>query len=218
MNESAKKQTGPKKTTILCMYSGGLDSVGALYRLCTDPKYAGYRIHVHHMHLHNIENRARAEMIATRRTLATFARLGHKLDLFTQSAHEYTFMRGNFVWDMDMCAFMSANMTLINPSIRHVAMGRTKTDVDSGSDDFSRRMERAQAVFRAVRMLAKAPAGYIFPVVDMTKREIWDMLPDPLRRAAWSCRQPVYDGRGAPRPCGRCQTCLEIKEFVLDKG
>ena len=214
MTKPAEKTKSDIKPAVLCMYSGGLDSVGALYTLFTDPKWAGHRIHVHHMHLHNKENRARAESLAVRRSLAEFAELGHKPDLVTQSAHDYRFMRGDFIWDMDMCAFMSANITLADPHIRYVAMGRTRTDVDSGSADFARRMERAQAVFKAVRAMARTKAEYVFPVLDLDKREVWDMLPDTLRRSAWSCRMPVYTEKGV-RPCGRCRTCKEIKELIL---
>ena len=48
------------KPTILAMYSGGLDSLGMIYKLLTNFEYKDYDIHVHHVHNKNIELRHRA--------------------------------------------------------------------------------------------------------------------------------------------------------------
>ena len=45
---------------ILAMYSGGLDSLGMVYRLLTDPEYTDYAVHIHHVHNRNVEDRVRA--------------------------------------------------------------------------------------------------------------------------------------------------------------
>ena len=52
------------------MYSGGLDSLGMVYRLLTDPEYQDYDLHIHHVHNKNIENRHRAEDIMVQQALA----------------------------------------------------------------------------------------------------------------------------------------------------
>jgi len=36
-----------EQQTILVMYSGGLDSLGTVYHLLTDPAYKDYRLHIH---------------------------------------------------------------------------------------------------------------------------------------------------------------------------
>ena len=59
-----------QKSTILAMYSGGLDSLGMVYRLLTDPEYQDYNLHIHHVHNKNIENRHRAEDIMVQQALA----------------------------------------------------------------------------------------------------------------------------------------------------
>lgn len=195
--------------TILCMYSGGLDSAGVLHRLLTVDEYVDFEVHVHHMHVVNRENRAPAEGEAVGRTLKLFAGDEYRPYRFTQSLHRYDFMRRDMVWDMDLCAFLAGNICAAAPSIRHVAMGRTATDVESGGEEFLKRMERAQAIFKAVISLDESEASYIFPVVDLTKAEIWEMLPATIREATWSCRRPVYDEERKPTPCGRCATCKE---------
>ncbi|MDC0336512.1 7-cyano-7-deazaguanine synthase [Pseudodesulfovibrio sp.] len=201
--------------TILAMYSGGLDSAGVVYRLLKDDEFAEFDVHVHHMHVVNRENRAMAEGKAVARTLKLFAGDGFRPYKYTESLHRFDFMRRDIVWDMDLCAFVAGNICAADPAIKHVAMGRTRTDVASGGDDFLKRMERAQTVFQAVISLDETEASYIFPVVDMTKQEIWDMLPEPIAVATWSCRRPVYDDERNPSPCGACATCKERAEFPI---
>lgn len=201
------------KDKILAMYSGGLDSAGVLYRLLTDTQFAGYEVHVHHMHVVNRENRAPAEGTAVAQTLKLMTGEAYRPFKFTQSLHRYDFMRKGMVWDMDLSAFMAGNICAADPTIKHVAMGRTRTDVESGGEDFLKRMERAQTIFKAIISLDASNATYIFPAVDLTKAEIWEMLPAPIRQATWSCRRPVYDDDRKPSPCCACATCKERAEF-----
>ena len=200
--------------TILCMYSGGLDSAGALYRLLAADEYSEFRIHVHHMHLVNRENRWKAEKLATERTLKTFIDSGYRKFRYTSSTHQYRSLRKRFIWDMDLCAFMSANLALNDRSIRHVAMGRTKTDVEEGGFNFNQRMERAQRIFKGVLSLDEIEIGYIFPVIDFSKQELWEMLPEWVRRHVWSCRRPLYNSQGEPKACGRCITCKDMAKHT----
>ena len=199
---------------ILSMYSGGLDSVGVLYRLLADDQFADFDVHVHHMHVVNRENRAVAEERAVAKTLALFKEgVDYRPFKFTQSLHRYDFMQKGMVWDMDLCAFVAGNICAVDPNIAHVAMGRTNTDLDGGGEGFLKRMERAQTIFKAVISLDETDATYIFPVVEQSKEAVWNMLPDPLRQASWSCRRPVYDAERNPTPCGKCYSCLERAKF-----
>lgn len=50
------------KNTIVCMFSGGIDSSGVLYTLITDHDYRDRNLIVQHIILQNRENRAQAEM------------------------------------------------------------------------------------------------------------------------------------------------------------
>ena len=198
---------------ILSMYSGGLDSAGSLYRLLTGDEFMGFEVHVHHMHMVNRENRAVAEEQAVARTLKQFSGSEFRSFRYTESVHRYDFMRRDMLWDMDMCAFMAGNICVADPSIAHVAMGRTRTDIKGGGEYFLQRMERAQKIFKAVISLDETEATYIFPAMEMAKAEIWAMLPRPLREATWSCRKPVYDEDRKPSICGTCATCKERLGF-----
>jgi 7-cyano-7-deazaguanine synthase in queuosine biosynthesis len=65
---------------------------------------------------------------------------------------------------------------------------------------------RANKIFTAF-----TDAEKIFPVLEMSKREIYDSLPESLRDMFWSCRRPVYSEKNIA-PCGRCDTCAKLRE------
>jgi 7-cyano-7-deazaguanine synthase in queuosine biosynthesis len=68
------------------------------------------------------------------------------------------------------------------------------------------RRKRADAILAAF-----TPVGKIYPVLDMTKREIYDSLPESLRDLFWSCRRPVYTEKNI-QPCKKCDTCVKLRE------
>jgi 7-cyano-7-deazaguanine synthase in queuosine biosynthesis len=193
---------------ILCMYSGGLDSAGVLHLLLTRDEYKDYAVHVHHMHLVNPENRAPAERTATLSALDYLRQNGARSFGYSESLHRYPAFDSSFIWDADICAFMAGNICNASPNIRYVALGRTRTDVETAGHEFERRMARAQAIFLAVKAMNPHPSEYIFPVAHLTKQELWETIPPELRERTWSCRRPVYedDGKSA-RACGRCISC-----------
>lgn len=204
----------PKK--ILCMYSGGLDSLGALYRLLTDPAYREYELQVHHLHLHNRENRMVAEQQAIRDTLAYFQRHRYRPFLYTESRHNYVFLRKYFTYDTFWYAFMAANIMTADTTIHYVAVGRTKTDTENPSS--LNHAKRGHEIFHATLPLElRFSRSYIYPAAHMTKKEIWEMLPPDLRELAWSCRRPVHKN-GVPRPCGQCPTCREMETIKGGPG
>ena len=204
-----------QKQTILCMYSGGLDSLGVLFRLLSLPEYRDYEIHVHHMHLLNLENRGEAEAYAVEQSLAALQRYFKREIYYTENVMEYRFLRHKFIWDMDLAAFMAANIIREYPHIVKVAMGRTKTDIENASERFFQRMERAQTLFETTLSLEKdiTIPERIFPVSDMTKADIFRMLPEEIRNLAWSCRSPIYSDHKPPTPCGVCHTCRDLKQM-----
>ncbi len=164
------------------------------------------------MHLVNRENRALAEKGALEKAVGLFNRPDtFQPFILTQSMHRYDFMKQGMIWDMDMSAFMAANICAVDMSIKHVAMGRTRTDVDSSGSNFAARMERAQKVFRSVLSLSESKADYIFPVLEMTKVEVWEMLPRDFREACWYCRPPLYDTDKKPHACTKCITCRDMR-------
>ena len=98
-----------------------------------------------------------------------------------------------------------------------IAMGRTATDLETVHSNFIERMERAQKIVDAVYSIEtfKTRPEYIFPVVDLTKKEIYDMLPEEVRNLTWSCRYPKQDEKSNWIPCNECPTCKEINDVQV---
>jgi 7-cyano-7-deazaguanine synthase in queuosine biosynthesis len=191
----------------LLMFSGGLDSTGAFWKLIQDKQ----NIHVHHMHLKNVEKRLIAESKSTSDIIGYMKNISSFT--YSESTHEYPSYKGNFIWDGDLASFIAGSICTSMNSIKKVAFGRTATD-DANSRTHSR-IERANKIFNSM-----CDAVKIYPVQHLTKTEIYEMLPQELRELTWSCRTPLYKD-GKILPCKYCITChsmlkLGIKQIPLD--
>jgi 7-cyano-7-deazaguanine synthase in queuosine biosynthesis len=191
--------------TILAMYSGGLDSLGMTYKLLTEPKYKDYRIHIHHVHNKNVENRWRAEAIAVEQAVKELRVLGFEFDYSESEIGSQPYGK-RFLFDTDTMNFFAGYICSVNPDVKLVAMGMQANDANQSLED---RRIRANNILRAF-----TDAGKIFPVEFMTKREIYDMLPISLRNLFWSCRRPVYTEKSIA-PCGKCDTCVKLREQAI---
>lgn len=184
------------------MYSGGLDSLGMVYLLLTDPAYKDYDIHIHHVHNKNVERRWRAEARAVEQATAELRRLGFTFAYSESEIGTRPFGR-KFLFDTDSMNFFAGYVCSVNPNIKKVAMGMQANDANQALED---RRVRAGKILSAF-----TDAEKIFPVLDMSKREIYDVLPDTLRDLFWSCRRPVYTEKNIA-PCERCDTCVTLQE------
>ena len=184
------------------MYSGGLDSLGMVYKLLTESEYKGYIIHIHHVHQRNVENRDRAEAITVGMALKELERLGFS---FVYSESEITTQpyNGQFMYDTDSINFFAGYICSANPNIVKVAMGMQANDHNHSLEE---RRIRANKILSAF-----TDAEKIYPVLDMSKREIYDSLPDSLKNMFWSCRRPIY-GEKSIAPCLKCDTCVKLRE------
>lgn len=184
------------------MYSGGLDSLGMVYRLLTDTEYKDYSIHIHHVHNKNAENRWRAEQIAVDIATKELKNLGFKF-AYSESEIGTVPFGDKFMFDTDSMNFFAGYVCSVNPNIVKVAMGMQANDANQRLEE---RRIRGNKILQAF-----TPAEKIYPVMNMTKREIYDLLPESLRNMFWSCRRPIYSEKNIA-PCGRCDTCLKLKE------
>lgn len=191
-----------QRPTILAMYSGGLDSLGMVYKLLTEEQYKEYDIHIHHVHNKNVENRHRAEAIAVDIATKELKNLGFKFAYSESEIGTVPFGK-HFMFDTDSMNFFAGYICSVNPDIKLVAMGMQANDNNQSLEE---RRVRANKILQAFTSAEK-----IFPVLNMTKREIYDMLPESLRNMFWSCRRPQYSEKNIA-PCGRCDTCLTLKE------
>jgi 7-cyano-7-deazaguanine synthase in queuosine biosynthesis len=187
---------------ILAMYSGGLDSLGMVYKLLTDPEYKDYAVHIHHVHNRNVENRHRAEAITVNMVLEELDKLGFSF-IYSESEIASQPYNKNFMYDSDTMNYFAGYICSVNPNIVKVAMGMQANDHNQALEE---RRKRADKILRAFTDVEK-----IYPVLNATKREIYDSLPESLKDMFWSCRHPVYTEKNIA-PCGKCDTCVKLRE------
>jgi len=184
------------------MYSGGLDSLGMIYRLFTEPEYSEYSVHIHHVHNRNVEHRDRAEAIMVQQALAELTRLGFTYQ-YSESEIGSQAYNQQFLYDTDTMNFFAGYIASVNPTIVKVAFGMNATDANYSLEQ---RLKRGKQIFSAFTTAEK-----IYPVLNLSKREIYDSLPATLRDLFWSCRRPVYTEFGIDT-CGKCHTCEQLAE------
>lgn len=186
--------------TILLMFSGGLDSTGAFWKLIENQE----KIHVHHMNLKNIENRYLAENIATKNIIEYMKNIADFS--YSESTHEYESYNNKFIWDSDLSSFMAGNICSFIPSIKNIALGLTKSDLNGSVND---RIARGNKILEALCSATK-----IYPIKHLTKKEVWDFLPENLRKLSWSCRNPIYQ-ENEIISCRKCKTCYEMDKVGI---
>jgi 7-cyano-7-deazaguanine synthase in queuosine biosynthesis len=191
-----------QRQTILAMYSGGLDSLGMVYKLLTEDRYKDYDVHIHHVHNKNVENRHGAEAIAVDIATKELKNLGFKF-AYSESEIGTVPFGDDFMFDTDSMNFFAGYVCSVNPNIVKVAMGMQANDANQRLEE---RRIRGNKILQAFTGAEK-----IYPVMNMTKREIYDMLPESLRNMFWSCRRPVYSEKNIA-PCGKCDTCITLRE------
>ena len=191
-----------EQQTILAMYSGGLDSLGMIHKLLTDPEYKDYKLHIHHIHNRNVEHRDRAEAIVVERVLKELEQLGFSF-IYSESEIGSQPYNGQFMYDTDSINFFAGYICSVNPHIKKVAMGMQANDANHSLEE---RRIRANAILAAF-----TPVEKIYPVLEMSKREIYDSLPVTLKNMFWSCRRPVYSEKNIA-PCLKCDTCVKLRE------
>ena len=189
------------------MFSGGLDSLAVLHRLLTTQSEP---VHVHHVHLINVERRTDAERRAVDSVKHYYAAQGTPLD-YSESHFQYPSFNNQFFYDTDVTRFIGGFIASRSP-ILGVAYGRTADDV--ADNTLNARTQTGNDIFKVF-----TDVPMLFPVMHMTKQECYDSLPPELRALAWSCRRPVYVPLGPDIvpddivPCGKCKTCKAMKEI-----
>ena len=182
------------------MFSGGLDSTGALWKLLNE---STERILVHHMNLKNAERRARAESIAVTNLVQRLRQIRNFG--YTESTHEYTTYNNTMIFDNDLANFIAGTICQSLPTIQKVALGMTASDT---GDAVNERAERGKKILSAFTNAQK-----IYPVQDLTKIQIYNLLPQDVRDMTWSCRTPIYNTDGVPSVCNQCKACIEMKSI-----
>jgi 7-cyano-7-deazaguanine synthase in queuosine biosynthesis len=186
--------------TKLILLSGGLDSLCMTHLMLKEAK--DNDIHVHHVNIHNVENRTAAEATAVKQAIEYFQTNNYPKFSYTESTVAAPNFGRSFMYDTDSVNFMAGYICSMDKEITEVAIGLNKSDTNGPNTSRIQKANQLLALFTT--------ATKIYPVKDYTKQEMYDMLPTELRKMFWSCRTPKYVDNVATA-CGYCHTCEQIK-------
>jgi len=181
----------------LLMYSGGLDSTALLANLLTATRH---KLHVHHIEINNLENRAEAENNAIR-LIMDYCRENYRPFTYSTSKHEFNLGIGGGL-DMSLALFTAGRV--------YNACGGGLDTVWTGHISPSTwEIVEGAAVMHANFINKRRVPEWLRPLARMKKKDIYESIPEELAQMCWSCRTPVYED-GAYHPCGKCHTCQTI--------
>jgi len=194
------------------MFSGGIDSTGMLYTLLTDKKYFDYDIHAHFIYMINRQNRYIAEAKAVELSLAWFKTNCRKFE-FTKNAMDFYFLTNRFSFDTDVINFVCSQIIVTSDyEYDYVSIGQTKTDFSQPSfNDQIVHFQLSQKLLDTMLLRFNKSIKKMYPLINMSKKQIWDMLPEELKKSTWSCRTPILKDN-VYIACDKCKTCIEIKK------
>jgi len=197
----------------LLMFSGGLDSTAALYKLLTDDRD---ELRVHHLHMINRERRARAEGDAVA-AIIDWCRAHCRPFRYSESTVDFADLEAIPI-DYVTIAYVACQVAIDMPGCDRIAVGTLAADLDEQKRKITasqRRVFEAMYACYRERKLGTDALQWIYPVYTMSKTQIVASLPEPLRAAAWSCRRPMATA-GGYRICGECKPCRRRREVAAE--
>ena len=183
-------------------FSGGIDSVYAAY----DHLKSGTPVLLHHCVLKSRTNRWQQEKKAVQHALDYFIKNGMENFIYVETSFDYgkiTFM----IYDVELIGFLTG-LVLRNPkynSINKVVVSVNANDPSARDRNTPRRV-RANALTDVV---LERPVEFVYPYVDITKKDMIERLPKELVKGLWWCRTP----RGSSK-CTKCKPCMEINPII----
>lgn len=205
-----------KSHKTLVMLSGGADSTATLWHVLNRPDQYN-DVHVHHVHIHNVEGRWKIEAQAVKAILKYMGQ--HAPTAFTSSESVIAIpaVGKQFLFDTEVVSFVTGYMTSRDPSITKVVIGATGDDFNRPTT--SNAVKKGRAVHNAFHENVDDHSSVIkdYPLKDLTKQEAYDTMPPDLACLTWSCRTPRKSG-GSFIECGVCKTCrLELRRLSRTK-
>ncbi len=192
---------------ILFMFSGGLDGTVVLYYLL---KEANCNIHIHHVHIRNVERRAMIEQRVVSDILQYFKekKFGYSDTIYhTEFKHYYSY-------DIDVVAFHAAQVCYNLENIKYVVIGVQADDAIPFNQSVQNRAKQASAIFNVATTNHPNDIQLIGGYDKFNKQSVLE-IPEDLRMLTWSCRTPVWLADEKFQRCGKCKTCNDLKNKGL---
>lgn len=190
--------------------SGGIDSTAAAYLTLSqnpDKNYLIYRIQLWNG---TSGHRTIREDLATEQILNWFEENGLKNFAFRKLSFDYSSLSMMPpIWDSDAVNFIASVVVQAHPEIDEFIEGAIANDFEDPG--FQKRLDKIAKLFYLSAERSPGDFKFSFPVREMTKKELLELLPESLLRLTWSCRYPEI---GAPYTFVRCHKCPQCK--VID--
>lgn len=195
------------------MFSGGMDSTAMLVKLLAETTH---ELHVHHIRMENQQRRDGAEQLATERVIA-WCRQRFRPFRYSESGLEFRALEAIPI-DYLCVAFVACQVAIDTPGCDRIAVGTLASDLDEVRRSVTtaqRRVFEAMYECYRARKVGEPKVEWIYPVYELSKRDIALQLPAELRSAVWSCRTPVHTPSGY-RICGDCKPCRKRAKVSAD--
>jgi 7-cyano-7-deazaguanine synthase in queuosine biosynthesis len=190
------------------MLSGGVDSTLCAWKALTE---SGDDVHIHHIRFINSDGRAGAEDIAVAK-ISRYLYLATRPFELTFSTIDMSGVLPFFGWDEDAVLFTAAQVA---HNLRDDVMVYEGTTIeDNNCPKLQYRWERRgdmDSFLSACAWHCSHKVNLYRPLINMSKQEVWDELPEELKSIVWWCREPTKQ----LTPCGSCKSC-KIMAKVLE--
>jgi 7-cyano-7-deazaguanine synthase in queuosine biosynthesis len=200
------------KLVTIVLFSGGIDSTGALYKLL---KETDTPIVAHHINFVNRENRHTIESDVCSKIIPY---LKSSVRDFEYNMSTFIFPFVHIGWDI-INAMYIGGLIVKNYAMKYetvqLCIGDTKDDF--GAYKWKSPIAQSVALIASLedpRQPIQHTPVIIQPVVEMTKKQIIDYMPKELLEMTWSCRTPKIEKTDIGYTfveCGSCVTCADLK-------
>jgi len=214
----------------LINFSSGIESTYCLYNFLnttSDP------IVVHHCNLINSEKRYGPELISTKKIIAFLNNLYPDRIIYLESTFDYLSF-GYIIKDIEVLGFFTGTI-LRNPryqNINTIILPANNTDESTIPGETS--VIRRRAIIDALLMHSNKRIGYSYPAIELSKKDLVELLLPDLFEMTWYCRRPRgFDINNNPvdslkidqvnywKNCLNCKTCKQVedacKELVISE-
>jgi len=197
---------------LLVMFSGGIDSTGALYKALKEYKHL--KVYAHHVHLINSKNRYKPEALACKNICNYLRDNGFEFE-YDESTVDLSIR----YFDPDILFSIAGLIVRSDKLIKYITTGCVSTDVGVMAEpDYMGRLEK---VFSEIVSFdgEDRKVENLRVVKHMTKREVWESMPPDLRNLTWSCRLPI-EKNGNFFPCSKsqCNPCKLLNKLKIEKS
>jgi 7-cyano-7-deazaguanine synthase in queuosine biosynthesis len=217
-----------KDPEVLVNLSGGIDSTYLLWKLLSD----GKSVLVHNCKITNHEGRVYAEQNAIKKILEWLKENNLSNFKYIQTEFNYGNME-RIIRDIEVVYFITAAILRDqkNKSIKELAVSANAHDESNNPKEQS--VVRRREILKSISP-RKEFEGYdseavlSFPIINKTKKDLIDEMPEELFRLTWFCRKPIsldQDNnlleKNSPNAskwlaCKKCTPCKHVMSALIE--